>query len=327
MAFTIEDVRDLAQLLKEHPEWRTELQRLLQTEEQAAMPETLRLLGDAQKRVEATLERVSQELARVIEIQRQNSEQIAQLIEAQRRTTDEQFAQLAEVQRRTEAQLAETQRQPEERLAATRQYVDEQFAQLAGAQRQAEAQMAQQAASHTQLTARVDQLTARVDDLTVRLEQLTAQVEQLTRSARVLQDQMGDVCGRLLEMEYCDKAHVFFGTLLRRVRIAESNDPIWDALEERLEEDEVQQVLRLDLLVRRRLRGAQDTAEVWLAVEVSTTLDERDITRAAQRAALLRKAGFRAVPVVAGLQLASDDASEAADREGVVVLLDGIVRG
>ena len=41
MAFTVEDYRDLVQLLSEHPEWRSELWQLLLSGELLTLPETL----------------------------------------------------------------------------------------------------------------------------------------------------------------------------------------------------------------------------------------------------------------------------------------------
>ena len=41
MAFTIEDYRDLVQLLSERPEWRSELRQLLLSDELLILPETL----------------------------------------------------------------------------------------------------------------------------------------------------------------------------------------------------------------------------------------------------------------------------------------------
>ena len=41
MAFTVEDYRDLIQLLSEHPEWRSDLRQLLLSDELLTLPETL----------------------------------------------------------------------------------------------------------------------------------------------------------------------------------------------------------------------------------------------------------------------------------------------
>ena len=41
MAFTVEDFQDLVRLLAQHPEWRSELRRVLLSEELLTVPERL----------------------------------------------------------------------------------------------------------------------------------------------------------------------------------------------------------------------------------------------------------------------------------------------
>jgi hypothetical protein len=74
--------------LEEHPEWRTELRRLVLTDELLTLPETVRELAEAQRRTEQRLE----ELA---EAQRHTEQRIEELAQAQRRTEDR-LQQLAE---------------------------------------------------------------------------------------------------------------------------------------------------------------------------------------------------------------------------------------
>ena len=83
-------------------------------------------------------------------------------------------------------------------------------------------------------------------------------------------------------------------------------------------------MLRLDLLVRGRLRGAADEPEVWLAVEVSAVVNGHDVERASRRARLLRKAGFPAIPVAAGEEI-TEDAEDLAKIERVALMRDGSI--
>ncbi len=55
MAFLVQDYHDLVQLLADHPEWRTELRRLLLSDEVLALPAIVRELAEAQRRTEASL--------------------------------------------------------------------------------------------------------------------------------------------------------------------------------------------------------------------------------------------------------------------------------
>ena len=230
-----------------------------------------------------------------------------ELAEAQRRT-DEHFAELADSIR----QLAEAQQRTDKRLSEFERRTDERFAELAE--------------RLDQLTARVDQLTARVDQLTQRLDRLTEVTQQLTTSVRTLENQMAAVRGRMLETEYRDKAASFFGLWVRKPRVVSISD-IWDDLEDRLSRQELEQLLPLDLLVRGQLSRQQSRGEIWLAVEISSVIDTRDVERAVERAALLRKAGFRAVPVVAGHGIANDAIADQIAQQHVAALMNGLNAG
>ena len=72
MAFTIQDFHDLIGILEQHPEWRTELRRLVLTEELLSLPQIVRDLAEAQQRTEQRVE----ELA---EAQRRTEQRIGRL--------------------------------------------------------------------------------------------------------------------------------------------------------------------------------------------------------------------------------------------------------
>ncbi|MDT7884530.1 MAG: hypothetical protein RQ891_06710, partial [Thermoflexus sp.] len=138
MAFTVEDLRDLAELLRAHPEWREPLWALLASEEVRRMPE----------RMERSFQRAARLILALYRAQRQHYKEFV----AHRAETDRRFAELAEAQRRTEESL----RRLAEEFAAHRQEfiahrqefiahrqeflefraeVDRRFAELAEAQR------------------------------------------------------------------------------------------------------------------------------------------------------------------------------------------------
>jgi hypothetical protein len=79
MAFTIQDFHDLIGILEQRPEWRTELRRLVLTEELLSLPQITHNLAEAQQRTEQRVE----ELA---EAQRRTEQRVEELAEAQRRT-------------------------------------------------------------------------------------------------------------------------------------------------------------------------------------------------------------------------------------------------
>jgi hypothetical protein len=112
MAFTVRDFHDLVGVLEQHPEWRTELRRLVLTEELLALPQAVEGLAEAQRRTEQRIEAL-------VEAQRRTEQRIEALVEAQRRT-EQRIEALAEAQRRTEQRieaLAEAQRYTEQKVA------------------------------------------------------------------------------------------------------------------------------------------------------------------------------------------------------------------
>jgi hypothetical protein len=135
MAWTVEDLRDLAELLRAHPEWREPLWALLASEEVRRMPE----------RVERSFQRAARLILALYRAQRQHYKEFI----AHRAETDRRFAELAEAIRnlsesfaihraetdRRFAELAEAQRRTEESLAAHRAETDRRFAELAEAVR------------------------------------------------------------------------------------------------------------------------------------------------------------------------------------------------
>lgn len=249
MSFTVQDFGDLTRLIEDHPEWRSELRRLLLSDELLTLPQAVRELIAAQRRTEERLQRL--EAA------------VEGLAEAQRRT-EERVAGLAEVQQRGEDRLS--------------------------------------------------RLEEAIQDL---VREVRALVVSLSRT----QDTVGDMKGRLLELTYKEKVGGYFGHLLRRVRVVELTT-LEDALESNLSPGEFREVFRLDLLASGRPRIRPEEPEVFLAVEVSSVVDQNDVDRAERRAKLLQQAGYRVLPVAAGEQI-TRGAEESARVQKVVLLRDG----
>lgn len=62
MPFSVEEFRDLIQLLEERPEWRADLRRLVLTDELLGLPSLVREPTEAQRRSEERLGRVEEGL-------------------------------------------------------------------------------------------------------------------------------------------------------------------------------------------------------------------------------------------------------------------------
>ena len=86
MAFTVEDYRDLIQLLSERPEWRSELRQLLLSDELLTLPEVVRGLAEAQQRAEVRLANVEDRLSKIETAIQHLTEQVRALTESQRQT-------------------------------------------------------------------------------------------------------------------------------------------------------------------------------------------------------------------------------------------------
>jgi chaperonin cofactor prefoldin len=104
MAFTVEDFADLTRLLQARPEWRTEMRRLVLTDEILELPAIVRDLADAQRRTEARVEELAEAQRRTEERLTRLEDAVASLAEAQHRT-EKRVEELAEAQRRTEERL------------------------------------------------------------------------------------------------------------------------------------------------------------------------------------------------------------------------------
>jgi hypothetical protein len=202
------------------------------------------------------------------------------------------MVELAEAQRRTEQrveELAEAQRRTEQRVE-----------ELAEAQRRTEQRVEELAEAQRRTEESLNKLIIRVDRIEVRL---------------------GGLIGDNLERKYRERAFAYLGQILRPVQSISLQD-LLPELEAHLTEAEVDRLLPLDLLLRGRARHVETTPEVWLAMEVSAVVDQGDVERAVSRARLLTKAGFRAVPAVAGEEI-TGDASQLAIQQKVLVLQDG----
>ncbi len=358
MPFTVNDLQDLTRILIERPEWLNEMRRILLTNELLALPSLVQELAEIQRRTEIELaefrRRVEAELAEfrqrteaeLAELRRYVDMRFAELAEIQRRTEAElgEFrqrmeAELAELRRYVDtrfAELAEAQRRTEAELAELRRYVDTRFAELAEAQRRTEAELAQfrqrMEAELAELRRYVDTRFAELAEAQQRIEVELAELRRRTdeRFAQLaesqlriqeqligIKDELADVRGRQLELEYRIKAAAFFGGWLRKPAVVEISD-IWDQLEEHLDEIDMRRLTAVDLIVRGQLPKKRGGGEVWLAVEVSNVVDLNDVERAIERAALLRRAGLPAIPVVGGKRLTRGAAASVAERRVVL---------
>ncbi|HWO70976.1 MAG TPA: hypothetical protein VNP94_09520 [Actinomycetota bacterium] len=295
MAFTADDLKAFIRALAEHTEARAELARLLAEHFLRELRDEIRAIAEAQRRTDQHLEALA-------EAQRRTEERLGRV--------EEQLALLAEAQRRTEERveaLAEAQRRTEERVGR----VEEQLALLAEAQRRTEERVEALAEAQRRTEERVDALAEAQ-------RELTETVGRLAHDVAVLK-------GMSLETHYLLHADGLLGPIARGIRVLDGparESLLGPAIEAgRLSPEEAVDVRRADLLAVGRREGA----EVYLVAEVSWAIDQADVERARERAALLERAGVRALPVVAG-QVIHPEVDEVARASGVWRVLDGSVR-
>jgi outer membrane murein-binding lipoprotein Lpp len=309
MPFELHDFQELVRSLQDHPEWREELRALLLTQELLTLPalaqqltETVARLAEGQERLTASMDqltaRMDQLTARVDQLT-QRMDQLTQRMD----------------------QLTEGQQRLTQRMDQLTQHVD-----------QLTQRMDQLTQRMDQLTQRMDQLTETVSRLIEGQERLTERVDQLTESQQRLAEgqqrleiQMGEVRGWSLEQRYRTHAPAYFGRLLRQVQPADIGR-LAESLRERLEEQELAEVLLADLILTGRSPTPPGPSEIWVVLEVSATVDRSDVERAQRRAALLRQARYPTVAVAGGREVTAG-ARQAAGEGGVALLLDGRIDG
>jgi hypothetical protein len=201
-------------------------------------------------------------------------------------------------------ELAEAQKRAEERLTRLETIV----AELAEAQKRTEE--------------RLGNLEAAVTTLTIQVVDLTRNMAELTRVVK--RAKLDELRGFFLEQRYRERAAAYFGNVLRKVRVVPWSE-IEDEADEQLSENERNDLLLVDLLVRGKLRTRPDLSDVWVALEISGQVEDYDVVRAQRRAAILQRLGYVSIPAVAGEEITSD-AELSAQAANVVVVQNGSMR-
>lgn len=198
---------------------------------------------------------------------------------------------------------------------------------------------ASQAERMNELTGRVNQLAERMDQLAKRMDQMAQQMQhhsELLKEFRLifksidarfltLEKRVDRLTGDEAERRFRGRAAVFFGHLVRRAQVVDSNAlavQVDDAIDAgAFAEADRESLLMLDVVARGR--DVETREERYLAVEVSSGIGETDILRAADRAALLEKlTGVPAIPVVAGYSISPHFRSIAGERRVRVVITE-----
>jgi hypothetical protein len=157
---------------------------------------------------------------------------------------------------------------------------------------------------------RFQEVDRRFDILEKRLELLERRVERLE--------------GWVLEDRYDRQAYAYFGRRLRRIRVV-SKAELEDLVGDRVEPGDLEELFLADVVIRGRPKETPER-ELYLVLEVSSTIDVEDVEGAARRAEVVRRAGLACIPVVGGMQAAPRALDQARQRK-VAVAIDGRLTG
>ena len=257
---------------------------------------TVGRLADAQERTEIQVTELTKAQART-------EAQVAALTQAQART-EAQVAALTQAQERTEAQMAELVQAQAHTEAQVSELTKAQ-AELTKVQAHADAQLVELTAAQARTEARLASLTDVVQSLAINLDRQTARLDS--------------VLGWTFEMQFRDRLPSYLGRLMRRARLLR-NDEVRDAIEQVVAPHEADEMLRVDAIAA----GVIDGVATHVVVEVSAACGAADIDRAERRAAILRKAGLVAVPLVACQVITPELRGYAHDRQ-VRIWCDGTI--
>jgi len=290
MPFTLADFHDLIRLLENHPDWRTELRRVLFSQDLLDLPRTVQELAVAQRRTEEAITHLTERMEQGF---------VEAATERQELRHD-----LTRLGERVERGFTEA--------TAERHGLRQDLTQLTG--------------RVDQLTDRVDQgfIEGAEDRQRIR-ERMEQGFTDAADDRRDMRRDLGQLKELGREQFYRDRAAAIFGRLLAQGYDATNHtaDYLQEARQTGVISDrEYQEALAADLLWGGQLRDSRQP--IVLVLEASWTVGYIDVERAARRATVLRQAGLKALLVAAGQEW-PPNTQDAARRAGVAIVQDGTV--
>ncbi len=301
MAFTVSDVRELLTLLREHPEWRAEVRREILGEELLTLPDLIRQNGEDIRELWAIVRQNGEDIRELQAIVRQNSEDIRELQAVVRQNSEDirqnsaDIRDLQAIVRQNSEDIRQNSASIRDLQAIVRQNSED--------IRQNSQDMRELQGIVRQNSADIQQHSAEIRDLVEAIRANTAEVAVLTRRVGRMAGTLGSAAGQLAELRWTNAFSGRFGRRLRKARLLTPRDlELFEAADDAgdLTEVEALAVRGLDLIVEGIEGRGPDARPALLAVEVSTTIEENDVERAALRAAVLRRVGYNAYAAVAG---------------------------
>ena len=303
MSFTDADLPGFLELLRQHPEWRDAVRYELAGDWLRRAESVARKADQWEIEVNARFDKIEAVLdAAIDEMRRANELSAARFVEMMERfaKSDELFAAInerfIEVDKRFDA--------VDERFDA----VDKRFNAVNE--------------RFDAVDKRFDGMDQRFDGIDHRLDKMDVRFDGIDRRLDNLTGRMGNVEGGQYEDRYHAVSHLAdrFGRLAV-VSLGDVSEVLHAREAGVISGQEFKTLASLDFLLRGRDGKGPDALIVYVALEVSMTVAASDIRRAAERAAVLRKAGLDARAFVGGRSMPSQ-LRALADELAVTLLLD-----
>ena len=151
---------------------------------------------------------------------------------------------------------------------------------------------------------------------------LKQDVAILKQDVNYLKGEFGRIKGREFERTIRERYYAYFGKLLRKSKLIPFEEiiPLLDSAEDEklITEEQRFSVLQLDLIVKGKIKVTKK--EVYLAVEISYSLQEDDIEKAIEGAGILAHIFKKEViPVVVAVEI-KEEIEKSAEEKGVLLI-------
>lgn len=170
---------------------------------------------------------------------------------------------------------------------------------------------------------RLDSMEKRQDRMEQRQDRMEQRQDRMEQRQDRMERDLAELKGSDRERYYRERASAIFGRWLRKGR--DATDFIVEKLHEavkagRITPEEQDEVLNADLL----WSGEYEGKEVVIVGEVSWSVEDEDVRRAARRAGILRRLDMRAI-AVAGGRIWSEQVKRLAMEMDVIICQNGVI--
>jgi len=176
---------------------------------------------------------------------------------------------------------------------------------------------------------RLEQMEQRQERMEQRQDRMEQRQDRMEQRLQRVETDVGHLKGKVQEITYRTNFLDYFGFWV--LGVEDPHRRLWDRIDEALSKnlitfEELEELRDADLRWLGVLRrGKFAGQEVLIVAEFSWTVHSEDVVRALRRTGIARKAGFWAVPLVAGVEWESDELKAEALGKGIICVDDGRV--